>query len=268
MFLVQKRTFIISGLLLLIAAAGFLWKRSSQAAKTEKPLVVGMMSGWPPFMSINNQGTCEGYDVDVANLLGQKLNRPVVIKDLGSVQTLLIALDQGTVDVAMSGFDNTKKRQETFNMIRYTSKESVETSLVFWQNVPEDINSLQDCVTQGFTICVEPGTSQEKFVDSLPGALKKQVPSVADMVMELRFGKVDALVLEPRVAKRLKQREPNLVLKNEPLPAEFAIYGEGIAVKKENTVLAAQIQQAIDELNKDGTLTELETIWELDGGVA
>lgn len=253
-----------------LIASLYCWRQcrpvdASLQEQQEKPLVIGMMSGWPPFMSVNPQGEYEGYDVEVAKQLAQKLNRPLVIKDLGSVQTVLIALEQGTIDIAMSGFDNTKKRMETFNMVRYTSRESTKTSVVFWQQVPQGIKSLKDCVNADMTICVEPGTSQEKYVDSFIGATKKQVPSISDMIMELRFGKVGALVLEPRVSERICKQVPELVVVQEPLPAEFAIYGEGIALKKQNTDLAKQVQQAVTALSQDGTLAQLEQTWLNEG---
>ena len=262
MFTVNKKTIVVFLVITGLLTLGTLWRRSAtpQTPQT-KPLVVGMMSGWPPFMSVNPQGEYEGYDVEVAKQLAQKLNRPLIIKDLGSVQTVLIALEQGTIDIAMSGFDNTKKRMETFNMVRYTTRESTETSVVFWQQIPQSIKALKDCINANMTICVEPGTSQEKYVDSFTGAIKKQVPSISDMVMELRFGKVGALVLEPRVSERICKQVPELVVLKEPLPAEFAIYGEGIALKKQNIDLAKQVQQAVTALMQDGTLPQLEKTW-------
>jgi|GEM_PF-603448 len=264
MFAFIKKNLSVVIIITLLLAITCWWKATSPATKQNpqpKPLVVGMMSGWPPFMSVNSQGEYEGYDVDVAKQLAQKLNRPLIIKDLGSVQTVLIALEQGTIDIAMSGFDNTKKRMETFNMVRYTTRESTETSVVFWQQIPQSIKALKDCINANMTICVEPGTSQEKYVDSFTGAIKKQVPSISDMVMELRFGKVGALVLEPRVSERICKQVPELVVLKEPLPAEFAIYGEGIALKKQNIDLAKQVQQAVTALIQDGTLLELEKTW-------
>lgn len=246
----------------------FAWKKQqSLADASPRKLVVGMMNGWPPFMSINQDGQYEGYDVDVANLLAARLGRELEIKDLGATQTIFIALEQGAIDVAMSGLDRTQKRIKEYNMIRYTSRESTSTALLFWKNIPQGITCLQDLVDGNIHIGVEPGSAQDKYVDSISGISKVTIPALQDLVMELRFGKVGSVIVEPRVAKRLTKQMPELVWVEQPLPMEFTVLGEGIAIKKSNMALANDVARVVEQLQKEGLLQQLEDKWQLDGGV-
>lgn len=249
-------------------AVGTIWRLNKKpAAGTGKELVVGMMSGWPPFMSVNQRGEYEGYDVDVARLIAKRLGRELEIKDLGAVQTLFIALEQGIIDMAMSALDRTQKRMQELNMVRYTDREYTSVALLFWQKVPTGIASLRDLANAGLTVCVEPGSGQEEYLNSVPNLSKKILPAITDMVMDLRFGKAAALVVEQQVARRLSKQIPELISLTEPLPAAFAVYGDGIALKKSNTVLAAQVTKAIEQLTQEGLLQQLAQKWQIDGGV-
>ena len=44
-----------------------------QTQRSSDELVVGMMSGWAPFMTINPTGEYVGFDVDVAKALAQAI---------------------------------------------------------------------------------------------------------------------------------------------------------------------------------------------------
>ena len=246
----------------------FVWKKAHpKEVLFSQKLVVGMMNGWPPFMSINQDGEYEGYDVDVAGLIAKCMGKELEIKDLGATQTIFIALEHGSIDIAMSGLDNTSKRIQEYNMVRYTSRESTSTTLLFWKKVPAGVMCLEDFVQAGLSVAVEPGSALDKYVDSFSNLSKVTIPAMHDAVMELRFGKVAAVIAEPRVAKRLSKQIPELVSLEQPLPVEFAVYGEGIALKKGNMALAADVAAVVEMLRNEGLLQQLEDKWQLDGGV-
>lgn len=234
-------------------------------SENDKPIIIGMMSGWAPFMTINNQGTYEGFDVDVAQEIANRLNRPLIIQDLGSLPSCFIALDQEKISLLLSGLDITKKRLENVTMVRYTGNDTQEFKLVFWNTIPQGITTLDDiCTIADAQICVESGSSQEKFIDSYPCISKKRMPSVIDIILDLRFGKSLATVLEPRIAQLLAQKNPELKMISIKLPVNFQVFGCGIAIKKNSVALAQQITKIINNMQNDGTLTLLENKWHLN----
>ena len=48
-------------------------------------LIVGTTSGYAPFVSLNEKGEYEGFDIDVGKELAKRLNRSFVIKDCGNM---------------------------------------------------------------------------------------------------------------------------------------------------------------------------------------
>lgn len=238
---------------------------SRSANKQDNTLVVGMMSGWAPFMSINTAGKFQGFDVDVAQELAKRMNKKLVIQDLGSVASCLVALEQKKIAMILSGLDITKKRQNAMAMIWYTGKDVRNFSLVFWKSIPENIKSMQDLRNLPNTIvCAESGSGQEAFLDLFDFITKKRMNTVIDIVLDLRFGKSLAAILEPPVAARLKRQNPELQILPVALPDDFQVYGCGIAIKKDNVDLTASVTSVIEAMQTDGTLAKLEQKWQLE----
>ncbi len=82
---VTRTTMILSLVSTVAFASTIAYLRVRSRAKTDDTLIVGMMSGWAPFMTITAKGTYEGFDVDVAQELAQRMGKKLVIQDLGSL---------------------------------------------------------------------------------------------------------------------------------------------------------------------------------------
>lgn len=253
---------VMAGTTLLIAGTYLLFNQPSE--HTPK-LVIGMMSGWAPFMTISNTGTFEGFDVDVANELANRLGTRLEIRDVGNLASTLLALEQGSIDMAMSGLDITTARLEKLRMIPYTGLAIRSFFLLFKDTVPTGIRSMAD-VTRiaNAVICVEPGSAQEKFLDQTPAIEQKSLSKLEEMVLDVMYGKSTAMLVEPAVARRLMKQTPDLKPLEIPLPKEFQTMGMGIAFKKSNPVLATRVERAIKAMRTDGTLGRLERRWNLE----
>lgn len=237
-----------------------------QSQKSSDELVVGMMSGWAPFMTINTAGEYVGFDVDVAKLLATRLNKKLVVKDLGSLASCFVALEQNKIDMMLSGLDITQDRLKKLNMVVYTGEAVRSFSLLFWQQVPSQIRTIEDFKNMpNAAVCAEPGSAQDKFLSQFAYINKKPMPSTTDMVLDLRFGKSVAAILEPQVARRLQKQEPMLVAISVPLPEEFVVYGMGIAIKKTNKQFADEVTATVQALKQDGSFKKLEVAWGLEG---
>jgi ABC-type amino acid transport substrate-binding protein len=256
--------------LLVIAVVIGLIRLLQSPAKTEaynRPLRIGMMSGWPPFMSIDEQGNYVGFDVDVARLIGKQLGRDVEILDGGSLSTLFLSLETNKIDLIFSGLDITQERQKRMNMVPYTGEETSYLYAIFNEQVPQGITNFADLIKlmDTVTVCVEANSASEELLKFYPQITKKQLMSMADMVLDVQTGKSTALLAEPQVGRRFLQKNNQLVSLKVPLPDTLRIYGCGIAIKKENSSLTAEDTRSIAELRRTGELARLEKQWNMKG---
>ena len=220
---------------------------------------VGTAAGYAPFVSINAQGDYEGFDIDVANALAQKMNKQLIIKDLGSMTPLFIALEQRNIDAIIWGLSITQERLKKVAMIRYQGEITTSYPLIFWQKIPVGIQSINSM--NGMTICVEPTSSQDAVLSRYPLINKKFTEKVDDALFNIQYAKADAALVEPAIAKKFKKKYPEIVTLDIPLAPEDQVQGVGIALAPTDSSLAKEIQEALNELQRSGVIKSLEEKW-------
>lgn len=264
-FVVNKKIiqlFCIAGFFSIV---GLFCVWAGRMQKDEATLTVGMMSGWPPFMSINEQGQFEGFDVDVAREVAQKLGKKLEIIDAGSLAPLFISLEQNRIDFILSGLDITQKRLSELAMVQYTGSNVDSLSLIFWQKIPDQVKKIEDLRSiENAVVCYEPGSSIDGFIKQFDFIQQKPLAQTSEMVMDIKYGKSLAGLLEPRVAARIARKNPEIKIVSVQLPPAYQLYGMGIALKKENRAFVERIEQIITQLKADGTLKALEQRWQLE----
>jgi len=228
-------------------------------SRSDNEFIVGTAAGYAPFVSINEKGEYEGFDVDVANALVKIMGKKLVLKDLGSMSSLFVALDQGAVDCIIWGLSITQDRLKKVAMVHYQGETTVAEPLIFWQQVPQGVNSLSDM--NGMTVCVEPGSAQEAVVSKYEQIVTVPIDKVDDALLNIQYGKVDAAFVEPAIAKKFKNKYPQIQLLNIPLAVEDQVQGVGIVIKKDNAERISSVQQAVKKLKEEGVIAQLEQKW-------
>src|SRR5437868_4919813 len=64
----------------------------------EKILIVGLQNSYPPYEFIDHSNRLTGFDIDVAQLLADRLHRKLIIKEL-KFDELIPALKQAKIDI-------------------------------------------------------------------------------------------------------------------------------------------------------------------------
>ncbi len=238
----------------------------SLTERREDQLIVGTASGYAPFVSINPQGEYEGFDIDVAQELARRMNKKLVLKDCGSMVPLMLSLNNRSVDLLVWGLDITQARLREMTMIQYQGDEVTSYPLLFWKEIPEGMRSLDDLKGKKAIICVEPGSTQELFLDQFDFITKKTLEKVVDRVIDIKYGKSLATLTDPSLVQTLMQKNPEIKVLALPLDKEWRTYGVGICVKKENREFSDQVKITVDAMKADGTLKKLEIKWQLKEG--
>lgn len=254
----MKFKIIIITLIALMSGYYLLQKSSAQPTDA---LVIGTAAGYAPWVSINEQGAYEGFDVDVMQALAKQLNKKLIIKDLGSMPALFMALDQKKIDCIIWGISITQERLKRMAMIRYQGDTVAAYPLIFWQQIPNGITTIADM--NGKTVCIEPASAQEAVLDTYPMINKLPTEKVDDALLNIQYGKADAALVEPAIAKKFQKKYPAIKMIEVSLAPEQQVNGVGICIRPENVILIQTVQQAIDTLLENGTIAQLEAKWDI-----
>lgn len=118
------------------------------------------------------------------------------------------------------------------------------------------IATLDDAATA--RIGVMAGSVGEQIVlERFPKADIKTFDDIMDAVSAIRAGQLDAVVTAFPGALQVTKKNPDLTLVAEPLSAE----NTAVAARQSDTVLLAAVNEALDSLRRDGTLTAMKTRW-------
>ncbi len=245
----------------IIIVCSFAMMKLNRTKSNTNNFVVGIATNYAPFISINERGDYEGFDIDVAKSLAQQLGKTLTFKDLGSMAPLFMSLQQGSVDAIMWGISITQDRLKRVAFVHYQGQTTTTYPLIFWESIPKRITSINDM--KGLTVCVEPASSQEPILDKYPLIIKRQTEKVDDALLNIQYGKADAALVEPAIALKFKKRFPEIQILDVPLAQEDQVQGIGIALKKENRALTQELQQAVNKLKSKGIIQSYEKKWNI-----
>jgi len=252
---------IISIALLMTIMGSYLLSKQTNSPQHSNEFIIGTATGYAPFVSINPQGQYEGFDIDVANELANQMCKKLVLKDLGCMTSLFTALDQGSIDAIIWGLSITQDRLEKVAMIHYQGEITSSYPLIFWKTIPAGISTIADM--QNKTVCVEPASAQDVVLSKYSFINTLQTDKVDDALLNIQYGKADAAFVEPAIAKKFKNKYPEVQIMNVPLPAQDQEQGIGIAINKNNIVLINQVQIAVDALKSTNIIMQLDQKWNI-----
>lgn len=214
--------------------------------KKDNVLKVGTNADFPPF-EYHENGQIVGFDIDLINEIGNKLNKKIEFEEM-EFNTLLTALSSGKVDLIISGLDITdeRKQQVDFTQGYYAN----ELSLVVLND--SNIKNINDL--KGKKVGTELGTSSDNYVNELKDVKNIQFKDSSSTIMNLKSNKVDAVIIDKPVAEKiLKNVNGCKILENINIKTSEM----GIAVNKNNKELLNDLNKALTELKNNGKLKEL-----------
>lgn len=256
---------IIVAIIIAAVGIGLCWLVSNtikQENSNDDSFVVGTSAGYAPYASINEQGEYEGFDIDVARAIAGKLNKKLVLKDLGSMTSLMMGLDQKSLDAIIWGVSITESRLKKYTMVHYQGNVTDSYPLLFWKLAPVGIKTFNDL--KGLKICVEPSSSQSVALGRYSGIDILPVERVDDALLNIQYGKADAALVEYAIANKFVRKFPEIKIVSLALAPEDQEFGCGIVLRKESSELSQKIQRIIDELKADGTVQRLAKQWNLE----
>lgn len=243
---------IVLSLALVLTACSGKSGDSLQRVKDSGKITVVGSGGYPPFNFIDDSGDVVGFDVDVgqeiADRLGVELNYVT-----GEWSGLVEGLRNRRYDGILGSMAITEERLLTvdFSVPYYYSG----AQLV----VRGDSGISDPSQMSGKTIAVATGTNYEQDAIDL-GAEVKLYDDDNLTMMELVNGRVDGVITDRLVALgSMSEIEGGgeLVLAGEIMRLEEM----GIAINKDDKELLSKINEIIEDMHADGTMTEISKKW-------
>lgn len=217
-------------------------------------LVVGMSADYAPYefhyINENGKDVIGGFDVDIANEIANKIGVNLVIQEM-DFDALVSALPAGKVDLVISGMNPTEERAKVvdFSEVYYNSKHGILVRA-------EDADKYQTFADlEGAKVGVQLGSTQEKIAKTeIPNVNLQQLSNINNLILELKAGKVDAIVMEKPVAEMAVKSNPELAV-GKPIYEEQT-GGNAVGIAKNNPQLLAKVNEVITELNESGKMDE------------
>ena len=219
--------------------------------KENGKLVVGLSADYAPYeFYIKEDGELKlvGFDIDLANEIAKDLGVELETKEM-EFDALVTALPANKIDVVISGMnpDETRKKAIDFSDIYYVSEHGILTRA-------EDKDKYKTFADlEGKKVGAQLGSTQEAIAtEKIPNADMQLLASVNDLILELKTGKVDALIIEVPVAEMAVKANPDLAVAEERFKDETG--GNAVGIKKGSPKLVEEINKTIKRLVDDGTM--------------
>ena len=221
------------------------------AIKSNKKVIVGLSADYAPYefhAIIDGKDTISGFDAELAREVAKDLGVELEFKEM-EFNSLVAALQANQIDMIISGMNPDEKRKEQidFSEIYYEAQHGV---LVNAEN-KDKYKAVGDL--EGKIIGAQLGSTQQKIAEEGVKAQKLQLlPDVNNLILELKTGKIDALITEEPVAKMAIKNNPSIVLTEIKFPAEGG--GNAIGIAKGSPKLVESVNKTIKRLKESGDL--------------
>ena len=212
-------------------------------------------AGFPPFEYVDGT-TPVGVDIDVAQAIADELGVKLEVVDM-DFDGLINALVSGKGDMIAAGMSITEERLQSVDF----TDEYVTSAQHMIVKSGSEIQSLEDL--KGKAIGVQAGTTGDFIISDeidLPegtlhgtGASIKHYKTALEAALDLKAGRLDAVVVDKHPAQAIAQKNDGLVVVEQAI-SEAESYA--IAVNKGKTALLNKINEVLQKLIQEGKIDE------------
>lgn len=211
-------------------------------------LKVGTEGTYSPYSYHDESGKLVGYDVEVAEKVAEKLGVKVEFTET-KWDSLLAAIDAGRIDTVANQVGVTDERKEKYD---FSTPYTYTYGALIVKGDNNDIKSFEDIKGKkaANTNTSNYGKSAVEY-----GATLVPVDGFAQSVELITSGRAD-LTLNANIAfLDYKKQHPDANIK--VVAEDKNLEASAFPVKKGSEQLVKEVNKALEELAKDGTLTEL-----------
>lgn len=235
------------------ALTGLALSATTMAAHADT-LRVGMSGGYYPFTFVE-QDVLKGFEVDVMNAVGEQTGDDIEFVT-ASFSGLAGMLDSGRIDTIANQITITPERKAKY---AFTQPYVYDGAQVVVREGNDAIQGVEDLKEK--TVAVNLGSNYEQLLRELPYADEINIKTYeSNIEQDVALGRADAFVMDRVSATQ--------VIKDKPLPLQlagkpFSRIENALPFRDDDAgrALRDRVDDALDELREDGTLTQISEKW-------
>ena len=257
-----------------VAAVACVASFASCGQTKKEQLIVYTEAGFAPFEYVSG-GKIVGVDVEIMNLVGEKLNKEIVFENV-AFDSIIDAVSAGTLtNVGAAGISVTPERQakvdfsneyytanlyviyQTSEAESYVSMTTDEVQGIYWDSLAGKTIAVQNGTTADLFLGDELSEGGTLYADGAATAEKSGFSELATAVADIGLN-ADVLIIDELPAKKLIEGKSNLACAplyykgGEGENDEAAVDTYAICVTKGQTELLAAINEVLEELGTEG----------------
>lgn len=248
----MKTPSLIAGLALSLLA-------SSPLFAAEKTLRIGIEAAYPPFAFKTPEGTISGFDYDIGNALCAQMQ----VKCQWTEQEydgLIPSLKVNKIDAALSSITITEERKRSVDFTHKYYFTSARLAMKEGTQVDDQYAALK-----GKRIGVQRATTTDRYVSAVlvpKGVEVVRYTSNEEIFMDLVAGRLDGVFADTIPLEQGFLETPKgagyAFVGPELKDPNYVGEGAGIAVRKGNTQLVSELNQAIDAIRANGEYQKIQ----------
>ena len=213
-------------------------------------LIVALEGAWQPWSYHDESDTLVGYDVEVSRAIAEKLGvEPEYVES--DWDSLFAGMDAGRYDLVCNGVEVTDERSKTYDFT--TPYGYIHTALAVKKD-NDTITSFEDL--QGKTTANSLASTYMELAESY-GATVQGIDTLEETIQLLTAGRIDATLNADVSFYDYLNVHPDADFKIVALTEEASHVAIPLRKGEETASLREAIDKAIEELQAEGTLTEL-----------
>ncbi len=253
----KKTLILLVGIILLLAPLS--------SCSSSKKIKIGVEGAYPPFSQIESDGSLTGFDIDFANAICEEMQAEceLVVQDWDGMIPALLAKKFDAIVASMS-ITEERKQKVNFTKKYYSSPANfIAPANGVKLSDTKDL-SVTASELKGLKVGVQQSTISDNFLtDNFSDIADiKRYDTQENANLDLIAGRLDLVFADTFVLAKFLDS-------NEDFQSTGAYYddprwfgdGIGIAIRKEDTDLLSQFNDAIDALRENGTYQEINDIY-------
>ncbi len=232
---------------------------SETSDNASAPIRVGMSGGYYPFTFVS-QDQLQGFEVDVWNEIGKRLDQPVEFVT-APFSGLFGMLETGKVDTISNQITITDARLEKYG---FTQPYVIDGAQLTINSDDSSISGLEDL--KGKKVAVNLGSNYETLIRKQAVNLFGNETAIdiitydTGIEQEVALGRIDAFVMDRLSAAELIKKS-GLPLKPAGAPFETIENAMPFLKTPEADALRSKVDETIAGMRADGTLADISTKW-------